>query len=258
MRETFEETGILLTTEKLAQIDDSWRHRVHEKPCQFLQMCQDLNICPDIWNLHEWSDWLTPLHLKTKSRFDTMFYISFIDDVSHFSPPTSDGDKEVTEADFKFPKEALKSHLKGDIWLAPPQFYELSRLAAFSSFSKLKSFSKARATNHGIHTWFPVVANCQNGTVALYPGDDAYPSNPDINGTGNQPKMIDATDFTIEEYSKFAGKKNRMESTNQTIDEYSKFAVNRKAIGKNGWFIDCNIQDPCGHIHPVMIDQSKL
>ena len=35
----------------------------------------------DLWYLFGYfrADWLTPLHLKTKSRFDTIFYIACVD-----------------------------------------------------------------------------------------------------------------------------------------------------------------------------------
>ena len=49
----------------------------------FLTMCKELDVCPNIWSLYEWSDWLTPLHLKTKSRFDTMFYVASTDIANH-------------------------------------------------------------------------------------------------------------------------------------------------------------------------------
>ena len=50
---------------------------------EFLTMCKELDVCPNIWSLYEWSDWLTPLHLKTKSRFDTMFYVASTDIANH-------------------------------------------------------------------------------------------------------------------------------------------------------------------------------
>ncbi len=196
-------------------------------------MCQELKTCPDVNSLHEWSDWLTPLHLKTKSRFDTMFYIAF-SEKHHDLLPTSDGDIEVSAAEFLSPHFALQAHLKEQIWLAPPQFYELSRLAAFDSFDKLKSFCENRAKFFGVETWFPVMARCQDGAVALYPGDEAYPENPDINGTRNEPVMIDASELMISDFSPQAVKKNRMELRSQYDNK-----------------IVCTIQDPCGHAQPA-------
>ena len=67
-----------------------------------------------------------------------------------------DGDKEVSQIQFLEPEEALKMHSEEKIWLAPPQFYELSRLAAFESYQDLKNFSQERAENFSVEVWFPV------------------------------------------------------------------------------------------------------
>ena len=89
IRETFEESGILLF-KKLPGVKSSfstdtlqeWRDKVNKNDMEFLNMCIDLNISPDIWNMHEWSNWLTPLHLggTKKLRYDTMFYAAFLHD----------------------------------------------------------------------------------------------------------------------------------------------------------------------------------
>ena len=56
IRETFEETGILLTVDPLnqKQLDPEWRDRVHKNPSEFISLCKHLDTAPDIWNLHEW------------------------------------------------------------------------------------------------------------------------------------------------------------------------------------------------------------
>ena len=56
IRETFEETGILLTVDPLdqKQLDPEWRDRVHNNPSEFISLCKHLNVCPDIWSLNEW------------------------------------------------------------------------------------------------------------------------------------------------------------------------------------------------------------
>ena len=76
---------------------------------------------------------------------------------------SSDGDQEVTEVQFKTPFEALEQHLQGEIWLAPPQFYEFARLATYPSISSLSSFSEKRALNHVTTTWFPIMVSCSDG-----------------------------------------------------------------------------------------------
>jgi len=39
------------------------------------------------------------------------------------------------------PRTLLDLNKTGKIWLAPPQVYELSRLATFQTYDELKSFS---------------------------------------------------------------------------------------------------------------------
>ena len=62
IRECFEETGILLhlsIDEKVkAEEIAKWRPIVHSDASQFLPMCRQLKIVPDVWSLVEWSDWL--------------------------------------------------------------------------------------------------------------------------------------------------------------------------------------------------------
>lgn len=81
LRECFEEVGILLcrTREQLDELTaeapsthfqennfdrEAWQKRVHERPSEFLNLCQELKIVPDLWALHEWSVWASPTIIK--------------------------------------------------------------------------------------------------------------------------------------------------------------------------------------------------
>ena len=236
IRETFEETGVMLVagqkqTEILEDLELSdWRSRVHDNPSEFIKMCQHFDIYPDIWSLHEWSDWLTPLHLKTKSRFDTIFFIALYDNMlsADHSP---DGDKEVSEVQCLSPSEAMDLHIQQKIWLAPPQCYELSRLHTFQNWSELRTFSQQRSSAYGVATWFPVQAVCQDGHAALYPGDDWYPDHPDLTGSDEkQPKVIDKRQWSLQQCREQCQHLNRME-----------------ILGPHNSRIVCNIVDPNGH-----------
>lgn len=77
IRECFEECGILIARkvsnkprddfESLVPLSSAdlnsrlWRRRVHEDAGQFLVMCRENRLVPDIWSLYEWSNWLTPV-----------------------------------------------------------------------------------------------------------------------------------------------------------------------------------------------------
>jgi nucleoside diphosphate-linked moiety X motif protein 19 len=95
IRETFEETGLLIAhkndgietktneRKKFASfiLDKDlikWLRRIREKSDEFINMFLENNICPDIFALHDWSSWLTPV--QEKSRFDTIFFSCFLNE----------------------------------------------------------------------------------------------------------------------------------------------------------------------------------
>ena len=67
--------------------------RVHVWPFPVLNsLSRELECVPDIWSLIEWSNWLTPRNMKR--RYDTVFYMCFVDS----TPPTSPDGLEVKKA----------------------------------------------------------------------------------------------------------------------------------------------------------------
>lgn len=188
IRETFEETGIFLHSDKKLNIDDrtlnEWRQKLISQKSSFIEMCSALEVCPDIWNLIEWSDWLTPTDMKevqTKGRrYDTIFYVTLIrDQISG----TAD-EKEISNLCWGDPFNLLKGYYTGNYWLAPPQIFELSRFLAFQNFEKMSDFVRHRERN-GCETMLPVKAKCVEGVFSLLPGDSDYPENPDYENSLN-------------------------------------------------------------------------
>lgn len=102
IRETFEETGVLVCksadpsdiADPIAKISDvkKWQKRVHSNPDEFLLLCQEHRLLPDVWSLYEWSNWLTPEHMGPK-RYDTIFYVCLLDRL----PEVRIDGKEITE-----------------------------------------------------------------------------------------------------------------------------------------------------------------
>ncbi len=97
IRETFEESGILLCADKnkvqteqsgqpdFVKIEPSilseWRSKVHDDDSKFIDLCEALNVVPHIWSLYEWSNWLTPTNMPNKHsnrRYDTAFFLACI------------------------------------------------------------------------------------------------------------------------------------------------------------------------------------
>lgn len=128
VRETFEESGVLLAVPKHEEsgirvhTDDAydsdtqptltrlsgpwkkdvlskWRSLVIGNSSNFIKMCRELQCLPNIWALHEWGNWLTPIGVYAKQRrYDTAFYICCL----HETPYTLHDDKEIVHFKVRF------------------------------------------------------------------------------------------------------------------------------------------------------------
>uniref|UniRef100_A0A8C7ILC9 Acyl-coenzyme A diphosphatase NUDT19 n=1 Tax=Oncorhynchus kisutch TaxID=8019 RepID=A0A8C7ILC9_ONCKI len=182
VRETFEESGVLLVViennrysqPELTRITDlcdkselaKWRVLVNENPSNFIRMCRELECLPNIWALHEWGNWLTPTGVYAKQRrYDTAFYMCCLQETP---PHTLQDEKEIVH--FKI----LHSYQTREMWIAPPQFYDLSRMCRFPSLQNLHSFSRQRASE-GCEQWLPVRMVSDSYYISLLPGDEMYP-----------------------------------------------------------------------------------
>uniref|UniRef100_K7G2E0 Nudix hydrolase 19 n=1 Tax=Pelodiscus sinensis TaxID=13735 RepID=K7G2E0_PELSI len=166
-------------------------------PACFLQLCRDLRCVPNIWALHEWGNWLTPVLRAGRGgrRYDTAFYLCCLEERPLH---TSQDEQEVTGFQWSTPPEAIELFKSQEIWFAPPQFYELSRLCNFSSLCDLHRFGSDRALE-GCERWMPVTLTASDGYIDLLPGDELYPEDPDYTG---EKKLFLSTDKKVEELMK--------------------------------------------------------
>ncbi|XP_012303868.1 acyl-coenzyme A diphosphatase NUDT19 [Aotus nancymaae] len=184
VREAFEEAGVLLLRPRTSPPDPAsgpglalepppglaaWRARVRRDPSHFLRLCEHLDCTPDIWALHDWSGWLTPFWRGGTRRFDTAFFLCCLRE----PPPVYPDLAEVVGCQWSSPSEATESFLSKEIWLAPPQFYEVRRLANFASLSDLHRFCLDRALE-GPERWLPIILLTADGTLHILPGDELY------------------------------------------------------------------------------------
>ena len=105
IRETFEETGVLLCKNKHAHASQparwasylsgheikNWQKKVQEDANEFISLCRHFECYPDIWSLQEWSNWLTP-SVYTK-RFNTIFFLTTLDQM----PTAASSSNEINE-----------------------------------------------------------------------------------------------------------------------------------------------------------------
>ncbi|XP_078107901.1 acyl-coenzyme A diphosphatase NUDT19 isoform X1 [Sander vitreus] len=194
LRETFEESGVLLVVPKveekrlLKSIEDrcatdqvphnnvselcgselaKWRALVNQNPSNFIRMCRELEVLPNIWALHEWGNWLTPTGRYGVTRFDTAFFICCLQEIPH----TLHDEKEIVRFQWSTPSEVLQSYQARELWIAPPQFYELSRMCRLPLLYDIHNFSSQRATE-GCEQWLPVVSLKDEHYISLLPGAD--------------------------------------------------------------------------------------
>ncbi|XP_006867370.1 PREDICTED: nucleoside diphosphate-linked moiety X motif 19, mitochondrial [Chrysochloris asiatica] len=190
IREAFEEAGLLLLRPRGSTPDSGhgsglrsepgcalapppgmadWRARVHSDPRHFLSLCAHLDCTPDIWALHDWSTWLTPFIRPGGRRFDTAFFLCCLRE----PPATCPDETEVVSCQWSSPSEATQSFISKEIWLAPPQFYEIRRLENFASLSDLYQFCLDRGLE-GRERWLPISLLAADGALQLLPGDELY------------------------------------------------------------------------------------
>ncbi|XP_058011331.1 acyl-coenzyme A diphosphatase NUDT19 [Ahaetulla prasina] len=258
IRETFEESGLLLVVpaeeaaaartdgptpllpaaERLlpaARLEE-WRRRVQSDPGSFLQLCRRLGCAPHLRALHEWGNWLTPVEpgRPTARRYDTAFYLCCC--LGQEPPAVSHDRQEVAGCRWSTPLEAIELYNSGEIWIAPPQLYELCRLCHFSSLRDLERFSSERALE-GCERWMAVLLTASDGYIQLLPGDDLYPKDPD-----------------------FTGERKAVLTTNKNIEELMKEGRNLHRVvtrSFNNVTIHVNIESKYKHINPVRLD-SKM
>nr|XP_005997967.1 PREDICTED: nucleoside diphosphate-linked moiety X motif 19, mitochondrial [Latimeria chalumnae] len=250
IRETFEEAGILLATpqgERLVQGEGDadvggqglgeqvsreelacWRSRVQDDPRNFIQMCQELSCLPNIWALWEWGNWLTPTRSGHGRRYDTAFFICCLSDAPH----TITDDKEIVRFEWSSPAEVLRRYEEGEMWVASPQFYELSRLCRFTSHEELRRFGQDRAPE-GSERWLSVRMKVADGLVDLLPGDELYPEEPDYTGERLSDAQL-ASEKTAGELRQGCARLHRIEMD-------SLYAAT----------IHVNIEPRCKHVHPL-------
>ncbi|KAL7271437.1 hypothetical protein RUND412_005806 [Rhizina undulata] len=127
LRETFEETGLLLTTApppKHVSIAEA-RKKMHNGELGFAEFLSTFGGKPDVRTLRTFTKWVTPRNMAR--RFSSQLYIGYTP-VSSLSA-SGDGGIEVVSTTFLHPRTALNAAKRGEIVFFPPQFYLLSRMA---------------------------------------------------------------------------------------------------------------------------------
>jgi len=169
LRETFEETGLLLdekqeifTSQNLSQK----RSRIYQDPGSFNSLCSELGISPP--KLKPWSRWVTPSILP-RTYDNTFFLVSISEQAMLRSINVLDKDEqgEVSKVLWKDVHEMLDEQSKGLFHLEVPQLYILQELRdhGLETVRELRPFHPQ------------VIRKTAQEIITIFPGDSEYEPN---------------------------------------------------------------------------------
>ncbi|XP_063701535.1 acyl-coenzyme A diphosphatase NUDT19-like [Culicoides brevitarsis] len=213
IREAFEELGVLLCRSTASTSRKSsnflrtndilkFQQQVHDHEMTFLQLCQQLNVVPDVFSLFEWSCWLTPTTFPSR-RFLTAFFLCTINEQLPIFPEP----KEAFSYFWRTPEEYIQLLHQNEVWYHPPQYYEFCRLANFKEIEELQNFLVTRE-EQGSVLMMPIVTKCEDGMCFIFPGDEKYPKMPKLIAENTEAERFEGN---LEEFREKSRILNRFE-----------------------------------------------
>jgi 8-oxo-dGTP pyrophosphatase MutT (NUDIX family) len=132
VRETFEESGVLLAGTEEGVVVDAARYAYARQALVSRELSlaaflaeTGLTLRADL--LRPWTHWVTPV--QEKRRYDTRFFAAALPSGQHADGATT----EAESSGWQRPRDALADAEAGRSTLMPPTWYTLSELAEFSS-----------------------------------------------------------------------------------------------------------------------------
>ncbi|MDT4925442.1 MAG: hypothetical protein QOG01_3155 [Pseudonocardiales bacterium] len=137
VRETFEETGVLLTV-PLADLSGA-REDVELGRVSFGELLRANGLAIDAGSLHPWSRWVTPA--GEVRRYDTRFFVGALPDGAEAQDVTS----ESSAASWIPVGAALEQAQRGERKMLPPTLTTLASLVSFGTVSEALASSDSRS-----------------------------------------------------------------------------------------------------------------
>ena len=136
LREAFEEAGLLLVKEQVAQSQrDSWRHEMLAGRLSWQELMESQGLTPAVEQLHYLSRWVTPP--DNTRRYDTRFFIAH----APVDQNPSHEDYEAIQTRWLRPQDALRESREGQMQLIFPTLVTLQAMSGegkgFASASEL-------------------------------------------------------------------------------------------------------------------------
>jgi 8-oxo-dGTP pyrophosphatase MutT (NUDIX family) len=137
VRETFEETGVLLTV-PTADLSGA-RTDVELGRVSFGDLLRTHGLVADASALHAWSRWVTPA--GEVRRYDTRFFVGALPDSAEAQDVTS----ESSEASWVPVGTAIEQAQRGERKMLPPTMMTLASLLPFGSVAEVVASSDTRS-----------------------------------------------------------------------------------------------------------------
>jgi 8-oxo-dGTP pyrophosphatase MutT (NUDIX family) len=137
VRETFEETGVLLSV-PFADLSGA-RGDVELGRISFGDLLTANGLAVDADALHPWSRWVTPA--GERRRYDTRFFVGALPDTAEAQDVTS----ESSEASWVGVGAAIEQAQRGERKLLPPTLMTLVELLSFRSVAEVIASSATRS-----------------------------------------------------------------------------------------------------------------
>ncbi|KAJ1960887.1 hypothetical protein GGI12_003559 [Dipsacomyces acuminosporus] len=174
IRETFEETGLLLC--EPASLDtNALRSPGSKGSIPFHELCAKHGLKP--LDVKQIGRWITPR--AQKKRFDTRFYMLNVGDGDAFLTGqlkhSAVQPSELVCLDWFTPDEVLQANARSEMPLFPPQFCVLKELSRYTRWQDLAANAASFHLSNADAPIEPILGKRSDGTmVALLPGDRAY------------------------------------------------------------------------------------
>ncbi len=158
-RETFEETGVLLTRPVVEADVGELRHRVETRQVSFADALRQLDAAIDLSLLHAWARWVTPV--DEPRRYDTHFCLAQLP----FGAVVSADTPEAAAASWVPITRAVAEAEAGERLMLPPTLAVLRGLAQYPSVAD----ALADADRRSLEPVMPVIRRSGAGLVAVLP-----------------------------------------------------------------------------------------
>lgn len=169
VRETFEEAGVLLGAAAAGAALAPARARLLAGETTWGAVVAELEPVIAWEELIYCDHWVTPP--IERRRYDTRFFVAR---VGEGAAEASHDALETTDAVWLSAHDALGRHAAGELSLAPPTFWLLSRFAALGSIDAILGWAAAR----DVPEIAPAVVARDGGVALVLPGDRDHPDTP--------------------------------------------------------------------------------